>query len=239
MEDFTIKKTVSASECSRNVEVGVLGAVSGAEDAFTWFMLEREMDAISLKKKYNAMWVFTKNRVVFKKTLFWNDEFTLRCFCSGKSLVRATMDIEFINQKGEVCILSQIEACVLDISTGRIKKLSEIDFDKIEKNPSKNTEKSGKIVVNEPISLYRRKVLYTNIDYNNHTNNKEYIRFILDSFDEKEQSQKISCLEIEYVSQSRLYDELDILAKKEKLTKLYEIRHNDDICVKCKIEFLG
>ena len=60
--------------------------------------------------------------------------------------------------------------------------------------------------------ISRRDVLYTSIDYSMHTNNVEYVRFIMDIYNDK----KINSFEIHYKHESLLNDK-------------FEIRHDDNI----------
>ena len=48
--------------------LSILGTFQVVEDAITDLMGELKIDGVTAKEKYNAFWVFTKNRVkIFKK----------------------------------------------------------------------------------------------------------------------------------------------------------------------------
>lgn len=203
---------VSASLTGIDANLSVYGAFRIAEDAITEFMGELKIDNLTAKREYNAIWVFAKTKMKFPKNIAWNEEYTATCFLSKISHIIIDIDVAVANAAGELCVYSRTELCALDSDSGKIRKvnsvgvrddfkteepLTDILFTKID---AENLPEAGKI-----------KIGYTSLDYSVHTNNKEYARFMLDTYTAEEAiSRPVREMEIVYANQSFGGDELTI-----------------------------
>lgn len=229
---------VNASDCGHKTELSIIGTFNKIEDVLCLFMKSLKLDGLTLMQKYNATWVYSKNKTQLFLPLQWNDTFIVKCFFSSKSLARAVVDIIFFNQSNEICVYSQIEMCSLDLSTRKIRKLEEFGFNEISIHNSLIETSFEKIVSSECKNITTRKVAFTNIDYNNHTNNIEYLRFVLDTYTPLNFIDKsLKSIQVNYLNQSLLGDTLTIY--KETLNKddIFTIKSNDKEIAICKFDF--
>ncbi len=220
-----------------NANLSVLGAIQLVEEAITELMGELKIDGLTIKKEYKAVWVFTKTKIKFLKNISWNDQYTITCFPSKIGNVTIYFDVAIKNATDELCVYSKTELCALDIETGRIRRVSTVGVDNsIETDVSFIDVSFTKIdEVNLPV-VEQVKVRLTSIDYVVHTNNKEYARFILNTYSVFEIKERpIREIEILYINQSYEGDILTIRKGCFGNKDVFEIQREDKNIVKCAI----
>ena len=232
------ERKLDASLCDTKVRIAVLGALQIVEDAITEMMSKQKIDGVTTQEKYGAVWVFTKNRLVFLNEAKWTDDLEIECFMATKSLVK--MNAQTIIKKGDIDVAySTVEMCALDQKAEKIRKVSEVGIDesiqfygsKYDANFSKNTQ----IELEKVDSV---KVRSTNIDFCHHTNNMEYIRFLLNTYTVEElENSIIKEIEIDYINQSFEGQILDIYKKTVENKDIFEIKCQEKSIVKGEIVF--
>ncbi len=236
---YTKKQKVSASMAGSDECLSILGTFQVVEDAITDLMGELKIDGVTAKEKYNAFWVFTKNRVKIFKKLKWNEEFVIFCFISFKSLVKMNVDVVAKSIKDEIVFYSRVEECALDISTQRIRKLNTVGVNEtmLAETPLIDIQFCKFDYENLPI-VEQVKVRSTNIDMSHHTNNLEYLRFVLNTFSVKELETKlIKEMEVIYANQSFENDMLDVHKLELQNKDVIVLQKQDKPIVKCEVLF--
>ncbi len=236
---FENKDKVLGSECDTNANLSVLGTFNKIQDNVCMFFGSLNIHQIELKTKHNSIWLYTKNTVKFLLPLAWNEEFTIKCFFSSITPAKMIVDTVFINKNNEIAVYSKIEAALYDIGTQRLKRTTELGIS------NEICEKSlmGYDVVK--INNYEKllqcdevKVKLTNLDYSIHTNNVEYIRFILNSYKLNDLSNKtIKEISINYINQSFEGQILNIYKETADNTDTFTIKCNDSNIIKANITF--
>ena len=78
----------------------------------------------------------------------------------------------------------------------------------------------------------------TNLDFCGHTNNVEYLRFVLASFESRDLEQRgIRSIEMDYRGQSYEGDVLDIERSRQDNTDCFFITRNGQTAAACRIEW--
>ena len=219
---------MSASLLNSKSELSIIGAFQIVQDNVTELMGVLGIDGLKTRKKYNAMWVISKNRLKFVKAPFWNTNVVVESFVSSKSLVKMTIDTVIKDSDDNICVCGHTELCVLDIATGRIKKITEVGVgDNIEKHDSVVDIQFGHYDNDLSNKLETCEVRSTNIDYLHHCNNIEYLRFILNTYQEKD-LHGISEMEMMYANQSFEGEKLDVYkSSNDNIDHVYLTRGND------------
>ena len=204
---------VSASVCDAEARLSLLGAVCMVQDYVSEFYGNNSIDQTSLRKNYNAMWVFTKNRIRFFRPIMWNEELEIECFVSSLTNAKMVVDTIFYSN-GERVLYSQIENCMIDLSTQKIRRIEGVFPEGF--TPDQSSMEGGFFRLDklEYLEEERIKIRSTSIDYCKHTNNTEYVRFILNSFSVAELSAPILKFEIHYLAQTHEGDELTLAKQK-------------------------
>ena len=232
------KQQLSASMVASNASLSVIGAFQIIQDAVTDCMGVLSIDGISVKRKYNAFWVFVKTRVKFFKQLGWAEEFTVCSFLSSMSLAKLYADVEVRDKSGDLVFYARVEMCVLDLATQKIKKIAAVGVDESMLTPATEEINFGKCDVGEPSLIEQVKVRSTNIDHSHHTNNLEYLRFIMNTYSVAEiETKTVVEMEINYASQSYENDVLDVLKAHSENRDLIVLQKDGKPVIKCEIVF--
>lgn len=220
-----------------DTKLSVVGAFGIVADAVTEMMAELKIDGLTLRQKYNAMWVFAKNRIKFTKPLQWGDKYTVECFISAFSLVKLNVETAIKDESGEIAAYSKLEMCALDLATGKIIKTSAVGLNEtIVKEPSLINIEFTKFNEGNLTLIESVKVRSTNIDFSHHTNNVEYVRLLLNTYSVEEiLTSPVKEIEVCYVSQSYENDKLQIYKSTDKNKDILIIKKADKTVTKCEI----
>ncbi len=198
------KKKVGASITDSMANLSVIGMFQTVEDAVTELLGELKADNMTMKKEYNTVWVFTRNRIKILKNIAWNEDFYTACFISSITRATVNVDIAIKNQSEELCVYSRVELCALDLQTERIKRISAVGIaDRIMQEKPETDIAFTRFDRGELPEYGQVQVKYTNIDFSRHTNNIEYIRFMLNTYSVRElETRPVKEMEILYTNQS-------------------------------------
>ncbi|MDE6411441.1 MAG: acyl-ACP thioesterase [Clostridia bacterium] len=234
---YARKSVVGGDLIGFDTDLSVIGAFQIVENGVTELMAKLKIDGITAKKLYNAMWVYTKNRIKRIKPVHWGEEYTVESFITGFSLVKLNIETAIRNSKGEIAVYSKTELCALDLETGRIRKTSTVGVDdKIEKEQSLMEVAFTKFGDTAFSQAERAIVRSTNIDFCRHTNNVEYVRFMLNTYSVEElEKRPIREIEVCYVNQSFENDELQICKSSDHERDILKIKKEDKTVVDCEI----
>lgn len=227
--------------CSDSIDAGtklsVLGAFRLVENGITELMSKLKIDGITVKKLYNAFWVFTKNRIKFLKTLNWGEKFTVESFITSYSLVKLCIETAIKNENGEIAVYSKCELCALDAETGKIRKTSTVGItETFEAHSSPVEVVFGRFDGENSALADTVKVRSTNVDFSLHTNNVEYVRFLLNAYSVEELLKKpVKEMEIDYINQSYENDELQIYRRTSENCDVLTIKKADTTVIKSEI----
>ncbi len=203
---------VAGSMCDPGLKLSYLSVYEIIEDSVTELLHGFGFDGLTAMSKYGGMWVFTKNSIRFVRRPAWLDKFTVRCYISGHSALRMFVDTELISESGEQLIRSRVEICGLDLETGKIRKPETLGFDAKYEHPEPLDEIGFVRFPKDHLPLSESvKVRSMNIDYCSHTNNVEYVRFILNTYSTAELAEReLEGIEMHYDGQSYEGETLDI-----------------------------
>ena len=211
----------------------VIGAAQIVEDSVCAFFATFGKDNVTLSTKYNALWVFVKNKFQKRAQVSWNENITVESFLTHKTAATVVVDTVVKNSEGETAIAARTELCVIDLDTQRIRRISSVDFpEDVAVYPSSagfDFERFSPVKLREEYSF---NVPSTSIDLCGHVNNVEYLRFILNATSvEREINHPVRETEINFVAQSREGENLTVFGGDE----FYEIKSGEKTVVRCKL----
>lgn len=174
--EFTEK--VRYSDCNIMAELSLPRILEIVENAVSDECGEKGSDNILLREQYRAMWVVTKNKLRIVKAPRWNEEFIVRCRCVKSTRLVCYFLTEFVDGNGRVIVSSLMENCVIDLDTGRFRKLDSVPC------PYGDEEIDTNMKYTEP--EYTESVPFTvepmMIDYSRHLNNVKSLQVFFNSF---------------------------------------------------------
>lgn len=230
---------VDASLTDSLANLSVIGIFQIVENTVTELFGELSYDNITMKKKYNAIWVFAKTKIKILENIAWSNDFSAVCFISSMTRATISVDVAIKNKSDKLCVYSRVELCAMDLQTERIRKLSTIDIDdsftmeKPETDIAFTRFNTGKLP-----ECGQVQVKYTNIDFSRHTNNIEYIRFMLNTYSVQElETKPIKEMEVLYKNQSFENDLLTICKGSLGEDDIFLVQKDDRVIVRGRIAF--
>lgn len=217
--------------------LSVIGCFQIAEETVTELMGKLKIDGITVKKAYNAVWVFAKSKLKVISNIAWNEQYTVVGFISRVTRVSMDIDVEIKNESDELCAYLRVELCALDLQSGKIRRVSTVGVDDSipTETPETNLSFSKFDAENLPETA-QVKINYTNIDFAGHTNNKEYIRFILNTYSVRELEERpIKEMDIVYINQTYENDVLTVQKINGKDRDIIAIQKDGNHIVKSEI----
>lgn len=234
------KKTyVTGDMCDSKLKLSILAADGIVENAVTELMGDLGIDGIVAMEKYKAMWLIVKNNIRFVRRPVWREEFRVRCYISKHTAVKLNIDTIAEGKDGGLLLKARTELAAVDLESGRIRKAATVGF----------TEDMAHEIVTEGLEFSRFPktednnvdtvtVRSTSLDYCYHTNNIEYVRFVLNSYDSDFfKTHDPAGLEIHYLSQSFEGDKLDIGKIREEDGDLFRIRRDGTEITACMLSW--
>lgn len=231
------QQRIGSSIADTKGNLSILGIFQIAEESATELMGELHIDDITVKREYNAIWVFTKTKTEHLRSIGWNEVCTVVSFPSKITRASMCIDTAIKNARDELCAYARIELCALDLKTGQIRKVSSVGVDNTGiAEPPAHDLTFTKFTAEDLSEIGQRRVRSTSIDFAGHTNNKEYIRFILDTYSVRELEERpIREMEVMYVNQSYENDILTLRKGNFQNKDIVSVQTGDKIIVKSEI----
>lgn len=233
---------MGAGACDPSGRMSLIGALNLIQDAVTATMAKLELDGFSVRRKYGAIMVFSKNHLKFLQDIRWQDKIVIECFFSMKSLARLNVDV-CVKKAGKIALYARTEVCAVDIKSGRLCRTDAVGIgNQVKVLPSlydlswDKMDSEGKLKDTVTIRT-------GNIDYAGHTNNVEYIRLLLDTFTLEEwRTMAPKELQVAYLNQSFLGDKLAIYAVDQQLSdqtheRIYTLKKDQQDVLRCSIRW--
>lgn len=234
---YVNKTHVPFSQTGVGEGLSVIGVAQIIEDNVCAFFAAYGIDNPSIKAKHNALWMFVKNKFQKRAVAVWNDEITVESFFTKITAATVVVDTVIYNSKGEIAVMARTEACVIDLGVQRIRRISSVEFpENIELYPSTAGFEFTRFDPPVLTEKCRFTVPSTSIDFCQHVNNVEYLRFVLNASSvEKELTCPVRETEVNFVSQARENEELSLFFGEKDGDEFYEIKSGETVVAKCRL----
>ena len=174
-------------------------------------------DYHTLYDNFNMIWVLTKMKIVFHQHPRWNEKVVVKTWPYKPQLIKFERDFKIESKKLGDIAEGYSEWCLLDATTHAIKRaraLNTYPTDNFKTKTKQINYFNYNFKLEELEEIYTRKIRYSDVDMNFHTNNIIYYKIALDSFDcEFLKEHIISETEIHYLKESHANEELVIYRK--------------------------
>lgn len=181
MPKFSSIYTVVNHDMGRNYRMSPLAAVSFFEDVFAKSMTQKYLAAFDVVDQ-NLYWIITEFEIQFVDILpFWSEQVQVDIWVSERSRIKIYSDFTMSHRgkvfaKGSACwlIMDAVKKrpSSTEILEGKIETVNELALGEHKKFTWMESENVTS-VVEHPITL-------SDIDFNNHVNNKVYLRVAME-----------------------------------------------------------
>ena len=212
------EKLINVSEVDVNYNFRLDNLLNCLQDVTTTHSYELKVDRDNIVKNSSAFWVLTKMKVVFNKLPKWNEKVTVKTYPTTISPIRFFREYSITSDSG-VILNGKSEWCVLDVETKALRRSNSIDYptqmEHLPPNPEMPDFTRLKEQVTDSDYVYTYKVMQTDIDCNEHTNNVVYAKMALNAFTLEEfKGLNFTGIEINFLNQSYYDNEVAIFKKK-------------------------
>ncbi len=180
--------------------------------------------------KDNQIWVLTWAKIKIDKYPRFEEKIVLKTWLREQYRLFTIRDFLFLDEYGNMSIRVSTGWLLLNAKTKRperpknLPKTVKFLSDKKALNEFPKKLKDFEYYEKKGIE---KKILYTDLDLNNHTNNAKYIEFILNSvFSENLKRKEISTFELFFFSDSKFMEEIECLFKEHDITTNVLIMNN-------------
>ena len=160
-------------------------------------------------------WVLSRVRVVFNRIPKWNEEVSMETWHKGNDRLFGIRDFRMDTLLGESLAIATSSWLIISTTSRRVQRIDQYlgeDHPGVNNVDAIETPATKLVSPTQMNFAKRRRVEFSDIDINNHTNNAKYIEWAFDCID-----QQLSCLmevkefTINFNSESRIGEEIDLL----------------------------
>lgn len=193
---------------------------------------------------HNNIWVLSRVHIKYIKPPKWRDTVSIETWHKGKNGLFWTRDFKLSYPNGEVGILATSSWLIINTQTRRIERNTIFDNSSEALDSTCNEDAIAQPCekISNPsdgLNFYREyKVQYSDIDFNLHANNAKYIEWVIDTLPaEILQRKKIKELKINYITEARFGDNIEIYASDFENGIYFQGNRDKDILFTAKIYF--
>lgn len=228
------EKKIEYGMCDTNALLKVPEIFKIIESGVASFFGLYQKDNVTMKKQYNAMWLFTKTKVEIDQLPAWNDTVSIEACCAkNNSKITCIIEVFIHSNNSNQGIRAWVECCAASIASRKLLRLQAIDF----AIPAESMTNISYSKWEEELEKDRSMTVTSGyIDYSRHVNNAEYIRILFDGFTiEQIENMHIKHIEVHYLSESKEQDILTIFKKKIERITYFQI-YRDRPILEMKME---
>ncbi|MEN6569702.1 MAG: acyl-ACP thioesterase domain-containing protein [Rikenellaceae bacterium] len=162
--------------------------------------------------KEGFVWVLSRMHIIFKDIPKWKDNITMYTWHKGGDRLFWYRDFVVNNEDEEAVIKATSSWVIINIETRKMHKIELLGHPDTIHLKDAITEHAEKIITpHEMEYVHTKKVSYSDVDINKHTNNAKYVEWAIDSLDpEFYSSIQVSDMIINFNLETRLNDQVEI-----------------------------
>jgi len=182
--------------------------------------------------KYGWIWVLYRLKTRIFRIPRWQENVLLKSWMVKRTRFISRRDFGILSESGERLTAAVSEWALLDINTRKPVLLDKIDSGEAPFIPEMMALKEGPgriSPIENPASLSRYTVKYSDIDVNDHMNNLQYIKMVLDTYPwEWMDTHFVNTLEVHFKSEVKINEELVIKTIFQDRTYTHQVEKERD-----------
>ncbi len=235
MNKYTQTYFITNDNMDINYRLTPIGAVMFFQDCFAQYMTTKHVAAFDVISK-NLFWVVAELNIEFTDDMpFWSEKIDVEVWISEASKIKIYADFELIHN-GKV--FAKGNSCWFILSTETHRPMPvNIVADKFGVLNKLTLGEHKKFKLDEPDNVVRtitHKTNLSDIDFNNHVNNKSYINVANATLDRDfKLTHNLKTMSVKFIKESFIDEILTCTtySTKENYKFIHKIKHNDDdIC---------
>ncbi|MDE6407873.1 MAG: hypothetical protein K2K48_03030 [Anaeroplasmataceae bacterium] len=220
--EFIYEKKIEYGMCDTNAFLKIPEILKMVEAGVASFFGIYHKDNLSLKRDYQALWLFTKTCFKIERLPIWDEIVVIEaCRVAHESRLSCIVEVYIHPKNQKEGITAWVECLSAQIASRKLLRLQAIDFLVPVSKPCPIEFSKWNIECIEQRSLV---VSSSYLDYSRHVNNAEYLRILFDGFSLEEiEKMKVSYVELHYLKEAKEKDILSIRKKTEGKNTYFQI----------------
>lgn len=169
---------ITATQCGHDPAMSLEFIFGMVQDAVTMEYGAMGCDNTTLKREFNAMWVFSKNRIRVYSRPKWNETVNVYSRVVKCGRLAAYIQTDIRSESGELLVESMVECCVIDRDSYRFVRLEKLPF---VPSAEEGADTAFNFFTLDAEYVYDFKVLSSITDMSHHMNNAKALVPLLDS----------------------------------------------------------
>ncbi|MBR7026002.1 MAG: hypothetical protein IKI13_00275 [Bacteroidales bacterium] len=157
-------------------------------------------------------WVLLKFAADVKRLPVEQDRVTIETWVEGVNRLLTTRNFIMRDEAGEILCTASTEWAIIDLKTRRpVNVIRDTNIADFATGESVSAELPGKLPQATGKDVYRHRVVYSDIDYNGHTNSMQYVQWIMDSYPvDKVYDRQVERFEIVYAKEAVYGEDIEV-----------------------------
>ncbi len=164
-------------------------------------------------RKAGVAWMLSRVKVNIEDLPKWGDTVTLRTWPKGVDRLFAMRDFRLSSESGRPLALATTCWLLVDLEKGKPRRIESLNVDlrypgaehAIKFVPDKITPAA------RTVQVYEKSILASELDVNEHVNNAQYVKWIVDCFDPAHLwSKSVKSIQVNYLDQARYGDKIGV-----------------------------
>ena len=160
------------------------------------------------------IWVLSRVRVVFNRIPKWNEDVSMETWHKGNDRLFGIRDFRMDTLSGESLAVATSSWLIIGSESRRIQRIDQYlgeDSPGVNKVDAIVTPAAKLVSPGQMTFVKKRRVEFSDIDINNHTNNAKYIEWAFDCIDQQVSfSMEVKEFTVNFNSESRIGEEIDM-----------------------------
>lgn len=157
-------------------------------------------------------WVLLKFAADVRRLPVEQDKVTIETWVEGVNRLLTTRNFIMRDGAGEILCTASTEWAIIDLKTRRpVNIIRDTNIADFATGESVSAELPGKLSQATGTDVYRHRVVYSDIDYNGHTNSMQYVQWIMDSYPvDKVYDRQVERFEIVYAKEAVYGEDIEV-----------------------------
>lgn len=176
-------------------------------------------------RELNVAWMLSRIKVHIENMPRWGETVTLRTWPKGVDRLFALRDFRITSARGDTLVLATTCWLLVDLERGKPRRMESLNVDlQFPGAAHAIREIPDKIAVPQTLQpAYERSIRVSELDLNEHVNNAQYIRWIMDCFDAARlRARSVKSIQLNYLEQARYGDRVGISMSGEGTSQYFE-----------------
>ena len=237
---YTKEPLLASAYSDRFCELGLVQATLLTQDAMTELFYSYQCDAIRLSQSHQVIWAVARTKIRYDAPIRWMDRVKVTAFPVKVSPVAIHLNLLVEGEDGAPRLRARQEVCAIDVANHTLRKTDTTPFPRdlawpapVFTDPFCRT----KVKLGAEDLVFTHRVRTADTDMNQHMNNTDYVRLILDTRPSAFwNAHRVVDFDVHYVSEAVEGEDLQIYCQETPGQLAVQIKREETSLVKAFLQ---